>query len=293
MELITAIVTILISSISWGGIFINNTLINLIEEESHKVEKTHLRVNAVPTHELIKGKADGVQLSLQGWEIIPNLRVELLQLETDEIDLDLNDRSGFDFSILEQDFNMGWRLVLTQEDLNNLIFSEETQSFIKDIAGDRQELEIIDLNLDLLPDNTFKISSKFILGARSPEQINASIQFSLDVENGHKLVIRDVSGTLNDRKLSSRLLQGFVENISEQLSLKILEESGITLRVLKFEVNDNNIEVAGFVNIKEPEKELELEIEAEPKTENENDNQNIDLNQNSNQNPNLEKDQAK
>ena len=77
------------------------------------------------------------------------------------------------------------------------------------------------------------------------------------------------------------------------MSLKILEESGITLRVLKFEVNDNNIEVAGFVNIKEPEKELELEIEAEPKTENENDNQNLDLNQNSNQNPNLEKDQAK
>ena len=65
------------------------------------------------------------------------------------------------------------------------------------------------------------------------------------------------------------------------MSLKILEESGITLRVLKFEVNDNNIEVAGFVNIKEPEQELEIEPESQIEDENDN------------QNPNLEKDQAK
>ena len=72
---------------------------------------------------------------------------------------------------------------------------------------------------------------------------------------GHSIRISDVEGTLNERKLSSTLLQGFVDNINNQLSLRNLEKSGITVRLLQFNINEDNLEIAGFVNLQPAKKE--------------------------------------
>ena len=56
-------------------------------------------------------------------------------------------------------------------------------------------------------------------------------------------------GTLNGRKLSRKLLQGFADNISRQLNLRTLEKDGIILRLLKFDINENKVNIVAFVRI--------------------------------------------
>ena len=89
METLIIVNTIIVSILSIGGIFLNNSLTNLIKNQSYDTEKLEIRVNSVPSHKLLKGSAQQVQLAARGWELKENIRLELFELETDEIKVNL------------------------------------------------------------------------------------------------------------------------------------------------------------------------------------------------------------
>ena len=255
--MIVTLSTILISILSVGGIVINTVLTKVIEENSVSIEQKDVRVNAVPTHQLLKGKTDSIKINLQGWEIQENIRVELLQLETDSIKLNLpklrslSETKGKNWQeVLETPLNIGWRVILTEEDLNNLFFSQEVQSLLQKISEDNSQVEIINLNFNLQPNNRLILESKVKLAFKGEEEVNVRLEFSLDLSKGHQFHIKDIKGTLNERKLSSKLLKGFADNISTKLSLQSLEKLGITLRLLQFDIDEDNMALAGFIHIK-------------------------------------------
>lgn len=255
MEIFTTILTIIVSSLSFGGLFVNNSLTKVIEKNSEEVKQIDVRVHSVPTHQLLKGKADSIQISLKEWQPSENISLKLVEIETDEINLNLSQLRNLKKieqnewkKILNSPLNLAGRIIINQNDLNKMLTSSQAKSIMTKLA-EESDVEIIDLKLDLQTNNRIRIDTKAKLPIRKEELLNISLEFTLDLVKGHKLEITDVKGTLNDRQLSSKLLQGFADNINTQLTLQKLEKYGIIARLLKFNIEDNQLEIAGFVHL--------------------------------------------
>lgn len=256
MEIFIIFSTIIISLFSPVGFILNNYLSKTPSSIFKEAEDVKIRINSIPTHQLVKGEADSIQLSVKKWQPQSNIKIELLELETDNIALNLSQIRDIQDNnwqkALKKPLNMGYRLILTENDLNQLLKSPQAQTMMTQLGSDSQNssFKITNLGLNLLPNNRLAIATTLKLPMRGEELLNVNLEFSLELIKGHTLEISDVKGTLNDRQLSSKLLQGFADNINTQLSLKKLEKSGITMRILQFKVNEDNVEIAGFLHLK-------------------------------------------
>lgn len=254
MEFFVIFNTIIMSLFTGGGLILNNSLTNIIVNESEEVGEVRVRVNSIPTHQLIKGEVDSIQVSLKQWQPRPQIQVELLELEIDRVGVNLNQLRRLKVNnwqtVLKTPLNMAWRSILKEKDINNLMKSPQAQEMIRKVAGDSASgFELLDLSFNLQDDNKIGIDSRVKLPIRGEEILNVSLQFNLEVIKGHTIRISKVEGTLNNRKLSSTLLQGFVDNINSQLSLRNLEKSGVTVRLLQFNIDEDTLEIAGVVNL--------------------------------------------
>lgn len=254
-ESLIVISTIINSLFSTGGVILNNSLANLIKNQSYHVDSLALRVNKVPSYQLLEGKAQSIQFATRGWEIKEHIRLELLEIETDKISVNLNQLDNINGQNWRQVLNaplaMGFRLIMTENDLNNLFKSALVQSLIDDLSTNSQGIkpQILTLNFDLLPDNRIIVNGKVKLADRDDEVLNVQLELGLELIKGHQFKIVNPQGTLNQRRLSSKLLQGFADNINMQLDLAILEKSGITLRLIKLDIEENTLDIVGLTYI--------------------------------------------
>ena len=146
---------------------------------------------------------------------------------------------------------MGFHLIMTENDLNNLFKSALVQSLIANLSENSRQVnpEIINLEFDLLPDNQIALDAEVKLASQGDEVLKIHLELGLELIKGHQLKIVNPQGTLNQRQLSSKLLQGFADNINMQLDLVILEESGITVRLLQLDIEENNLNIVGLAYI--------------------------------------------
>lgn len=255
MEIFIIFTSIIMSLFSPVGFILNNSLTNIVVDTSEEVGDVKIRVNSIPTHQLIKGEADSIQISLKQWQPQPNIRVELLELETDSVKLNLPEIrqiKGDNWQkSLKAPLNMGYRVILTENDLLKLLKSPQAESIIAKFSGNSQDsqFQIIDLGLNLLPNNRVAINTQIKLPIRGEELLNVNLELSLELIKGHTLKISNIQGKLNNRQLSSKLLQGFADNINTQLNLQNLEKSGITMRLLQLNINEDNLQIAGFIHL--------------------------------------------
>ena len=56
-------------------------------------------------------------------------------------------------------------------------------------------------------------------------------------------------GTVNNRPMSSRLLNGFAQGISDRLDFSNLEKQGIFARLLQLEITAEKITIVGFAKM--------------------------------------------
>lgn len=251
MKLITIIITTIISLGSSGGLILNNLLANLIKSHTESIEKLEVRVSNIPSYKIINGQAKSIKIATRGLELRKNVRIETLELETDSLNIDLqslNSGKIKDFrQALKQPLQGGLRLVLTEKDLNETLQSPEIQSYLQKLISksDNSNYEIINPRLNLLDKNKIGIDMGVnLLNQNKQETLNITLEFGLEVIRGHKIKIIEPKGTLNGRQLSNKLLQGFADNIN--FDCQSLETSGITLRILELEINDNEINLAAF-----------------------------------------------
>jgi hypothetical protein len=65
--------------------------------------------------------------------------------------------------------------------------------------------------------------------------------------------------------MSSRLLNGFAEGISDRLNLTSLEANGILARILQLEINEDELKLVGFAKVETKAPQLSSkEIEVIP-----------------------------
>jgi hypothetical protein len=255
MEFLTIPITIIISLVASGGFILDKVLANVISSRTEKVEELQVRVENIPSYQIIQGKAQKIRIASRGVEPKKDIRIEVLEIETDPISIDLEAiRTGKNQirEALKEPFQAGIRLILTEKDINKALQSETIRSYIQQVLSnsDKPSFEVMNSRINLLANNRLGIETQVkLFNLDETEILNITLNLGLKVVQGHKIEIIEPEGTLNGRKLSRKLLQGFADNINQRLNFNSLQSEGILIRLLQLEVTDQTLNLAAFLRI--------------------------------------------
>ena len=140
------------------------------------------------------------------------------------------------------------------------------QSLVRRAGATNIPYQLSDLRVELDSGNRWKLRFKLsrprpsvnikpddISGTSTVKNRSRELDFALEstveVRNGKTLHLIDPQGTVNNRPMSQRLLNGFAVGISDRLDLNSLESDGILARILQLEINQDRLELVGFVRV--------------------------------------------
>ena len=265
MELITIIFSGLLSALSNGGWVLDAIAEKMLSAQVESVETLEVRVDNRPSYQLIKGKLDKLRIATRGIKLQQDLRIEILELETDPISINtaaLGDGALTDLqTALQQPLQAAARIVLTEADLTTALASDslvqQLQEILNNLIANRagnatRTYEISAPKIDLLPDNRLKLDLQLRRSSRNQQrdrELALSLELGIEVIAGKQIQLVDPQGTVNGRQMSTRLLNGFAQGISDRLLLTNLENSGILARLLQLEVTEDKIELVAFTRI--------------------------------------------
>ncbi|AFZ47574.1 hypothetical protein Cyast_1613 [Cyanobacterium stanieri PCC 7202] len=254
MEFFISTFTIFTTLMSSGGFIIDSAFTNAIKQNSESVEEIEVRVENVPTHNIVKGKVDRVRLAVRGWELRENFRLDVFELETDPLQFDFGRIREINAEtwreIVQSDINVGIRTVLTEDDLNAMVRSprafEIISSSIPPSVPEGFELEEVSINLR--PDQRLRLST--VARSQMPGvRVDFNLEFGIELVAGQRLRIVEPRGTLNGRAISDQLLQGFTQNLNARLDLNGLQRFGVIARLSEFNIEDDNIGMTALIHV--------------------------------------------
>lgn len=265
MELITIILSGILSALSNGGWVTEAIAENVLASNVESVETLEIRVDNRPNYQLVNGKLDKLRIATRGILLQQDLRIDLLEVETDPISLDIKDLGNSSLedlqASLKKPLQAAARIVITEADLTTAFQSEillqQLQETLNDLVAQRagnttRTYEVSDLQIDLLPENRIELELQLSRSGTNQErdrELAISLELGIEVIAGTQIQLVDPQGTVNGRQMSERLLNGFAEGISDRLNLTNLENSGILARLLQLEVTEDKIELVAFTRI--------------------------------------------
>ncbi|VEP12622.1 conserved hypothetical protein [Hyella patelloides LEGE 07179] len=267
MELIAIILSGFLSVFSNGGWLLDVIANNQLGSYVESAEKLAIRVDNTPNYQIAKGNVDHLRVAGQGIYLQPDLRIASLELETDSIALDLTNLSTESLdklrSSLQKPLQGAMSIVITEEDLINALQSEriiaKLQAALNDLvarrAGSRAiAYKLLTPSIQLSDDNliTIKVTLRRegeMLRESQSQELAIAINLGLDLIQGKKIQVSTLEGTVNNRPISSRLLKGFAEGISDRLDFTTIERQGIFARLLQLEIAEDKIKIIGFARM--------------------------------------------
>ena len=265
MELLLIILSGLFSVVSSGGLFLDLLIGNLLNSEVQQVEQLVTRIDNTPSYQLAAGKLDRIRIASRGVNIGSLLTINTLELETDPIDINLRNLETNNLEEIRKSLRKPLQgavsLIVTEKDLNQTVQSAEIQArlqqvlnrLIKQKTGSSAfSYQLFNPHLELIEDNIFRLEFQLnrLEGGHSRfRELEITLECQIKVIEGTKIELVKLKGTVNDRPLSERLLQGFAKGISERLNFTNLEQNSIFVRLLQLRINNNQIELAAFVRI--------------------------------------------
>ena len=277
MEVLTIVLSGLLSLVSGGGKILDSIAQGQIASGVMSIEQQVVRVDNSPSYQVAKGELQKVRIANRGIRIKPDLRIAVLDLETDEINLnltklDLDSIDGLRAS-LKQPVSAALKLIVTEADLNRALQSPEILSQLqktlnRSIAGkvgsSNIAYQLRDLRLELSSANLlevkFKLSRPITIEPERPSrELAIDLKLEIQVANGRTIRLTRLEGMVNNRPMSSRLLKGFAEGISDRLNLSFLESDGILARILQLEIDEDKLKLISFVRVETKQGQLSSE----------------------------------
>ena len=265
MEILAIALSGLLSVFSGSGLIIDLLASSNLRSQIVSVEQQAVRIDNIPSYQIARGKLQKVRVATRGLQLKNNFRIEVLELETDAIAINparLNWENPRQLrSSLQKPLQGAVRIVLTEADLNRVLQSPSIQSqlqaslnrLVASKAGSTNiAYQFKDPYLELLPANRLGIQFKLSRAGfnRYPSrELAFSIQLGIKVVDGKVIEFVKPTGTVNQRPMSSRLLQGFAQGIGDRLNLEILAANRIVARLLQLKINQDKIELAGFARM--------------------------------------------
>ncbi len=255
MEVFTVLLSTLIGLISPVGILTDAALESAIEDQLHGAETLEVRVDNRPSHDLLSGRVDRIRVAGRGVYPIPELRVALLDVETDPVDLRFSRLTDGQVS-LQRPLQAVTRIVIEAEDINTALRSPTVTEVLQDIGisalgsavGQIQQADLVDPQLYLLGDNRVRLEGT-LREQGTDNELAIEIELGLGLEDGHRLTIQDPRLVANGVEFPAQILRPLVAGLNQQLTLRNLELLGITARLLKLDLSPEGIEAIAFLKV--------------------------------------------
>jgi len=264
---IFALVSTLLALVSPVGVVLDQVVADNFRSRLHRVEQLQVRIDNAPNYQVAQGQIDRLRLASRGAWLVPELRLDTLELETDPIDLDLSRLSG-DLSretetssltssllppgLLRTPLRAGIRVVATETDIQQALQSPRVQGLIKEIASSflGSEAAAIEISpqIRFLPENRFQLQIDLQTSNNPP--IKLDLISGIIVLDGSQFYLESPVLMINDSPLPSSVVLAISRVFLDRFDLKNLESNGITLRLLQLQINPDQVEIAAFISIK-------------------------------------------
>lgn len=277
MEILTILLSGLLSLASGGGLVLDAITANQIRSQVVSLEEQAIRVDNSPSYQIAQGKVQKVRIATRGVIIKPDLRISVLELETDQVNLDpsklkFKSIDGLRES-LKEPLQGAVKLILTEVDLNKALQSPEIMAnlqkalnrlIVRKAGSTNIAYQLSDLQIKLLPANRLGVQFKLSRPVTNSElkstnntprvsptssrsrELAMALELEVQVLNGKIIRLIKPEGTVNGRPMSPRLLKGFAEGISDRLNLNVLETNGILARILQLQIDEDKLELVSF-----------------------------------------------
>ncbi|NJR48842.1 MAG: DUF2993 domain-containing protein [Leptolyngbyaceae cyanobacterium CSU_1_3] len=259
MEFLTIFLSSLIGLVSPTGLVVDRLAEQNIRAQFVAIEQLQVRVDNAPNYQLLGGKVDRVRVAGRGLFPVKEFRLETLELETDAIALQ---RRGGRFK-LEQPIQAGVRLVIRPEDINQALRSPTVSTRLRNLGiqllrrREAQQIERYDI---LNPQMTFLSDRRVRLQVELqeqgyPEKLTIVAEAEPQIIAGRSLQLANLVILINNQPAPQPIVSAIADGITNRLDLRQLEKSQITARILNFQINPNQLQIAAFVQIRpEPKK---------------------------------------
>lgn len=265
MELITILLSGLLSAFSFGGIVADRAAEQAISSRLSRVESVQVRIDNAPNLQILQGRADRVRVAAKGLWLTPQVRVAAFEMETDPIVVNpqtiQQDLSSLRLENLPRPFQAGVKFAVNEQDLNDALRSTQVLNRIQTIvtnaiaafggsAGTVYKVE--NPQIRFLPDNRLGLKMTLRDSSLPLDRLDLDLETGVNIVGGRKIQLVGAKGTVNRIPLPAFIVAGIVDRVNEQADLAILERSGLTARVLEVKVVDRRLEVATFVRFQLP-----------------------------------------
>ena len=255
MEWITIILSSLFTLISPVGLVADQVAEGLIRDRIYQADLIDVRIDNEPNFQLVEGRVERVRIAGRGVYIVPELRIDTVDVETDPIDVDLPALQSGRLA-LDEPIQAASRIVLNTEDLNTLLRSPRIQELLNTLqfnlpgtsSRERNRYGLSNPQIQFLTDNRLRLTVD-LQDRVQQEQVEALVETSFDIVDGHQLVLIEPTILIDGQPVPRQLINAFTEGIRSELTLKQFEEVNMTARVLRFDLQPDALDLVVFVRI--------------------------------------------
>lgn len=262
MEIITIILSSLLTLVSPVGALFDRTAEEAVLDQLYAAEELEVRVDNTPSYQLLQGKIDRLRFAGRGLYLTPEIRIDLLDFETDPFNVDLDRlRSETQNSVpqfLRQPLRGVIRLVLTEADLNQALRSptvleqlrQGQQEFSQGTQAESisQRYQLIDPQIDFLGNNQLRFQAN-IQDRRDNDRLQIRLESELGVVQGRQVEIINPKLWFNDEEAPPNLVKAIAKFVNRKLDLGSLEADGLQARIIQLQINPEQIEIVSFLRI--------------------------------------------
>ncbi len=261
MELLTIILSGVLGLFSSLGIVVDKNVDLALRSQMDRVEQLEVRSDNAPSYQIINGKINKLRIAGRGLWVVKDLRIDTLEVETDPLAINLKDvqedGQNLRSSSLQKPIQAGVRLKFTEDDLNNYLKSPDAIARLQKMttstlgsAGSSlgKDYQIVNPRVRFLANNRAGIKAD-LQDAGSGEKLNVDLETSVNIIGGRKFQLVDTVAKVGETPVPAFILSGLTTGLAEQLSVDMLEQRGLTARILQFKSSPQQLELAVFVRL--------------------------------------------
>jgi LmeA-like phospholipid-binding len=266
MEVLTYLLSSVLALLSTAGIFVDQIAKNAIGSRFNRVEQLQVRVDNVPSYQIVQGKVERVRIAGRGLWLTPDARIAAVELETDPVNVNIQrlrqPGQQLPTAALRQPVQAGLRLVLTEADINKALQSPAVNAQLQNLASrflgnlvnqSSQGVKLLNPRIEFLADNRLRLQVELEStepNQTTPRRLPIVLESGVGIVSGRRLQFIEPTASIDNNSIPSFLLAPLAQNFSEQFDLAQLEQqAGITARLLQLKINPDQMEIAAFVRV--------------------------------------------
>jgi hypothetical protein len=261
MELIAILLSGITALFSFSGVVVDKSIESALLARLDHAEQLKVRADNAPNYQVINGKVDKVRIAGRGLWVTKDLRIDTLDVETDPIAVNLKqiqtDGNTPRASSLQQPLQAAVKFKFNEVDLNNFLKSPDAIARLQMITTNtlggaasgslNKNYQVTNPKIRFVGQDRLGIKVE-LQDPGSGEKLAIDLETGVRIDGGgRKFQLLQPTATVDGTPVPPFILTGLATGLSERLNVDMLEQRGLTARLLQFKVNPQQLELAAFV----------------------------------------------